>query len=853
MKKKHSMDEIAESLAKREKFWALTEEYKTLDPETLAETMAGHVEYTQGKEKYTSRCIDFYMSLAYSIRDYLIEHSNDTQHHYYQQNAKRVYYLSLEYLMGRTLSNSLINLGALDIARKMLDDFGIDWDEVIDFEPDAGLGNGGLGRLAACFLDSMATLDIPSMGYGIRYDYGIFNQKIIDGYQMELPDQWLKFGNPWEIFRRDYIFEINLYGRVEPYTDEKGNLRFAWVDTRKCLALPYDTPIPGYGTNTVNFLRLWSSKATNEFDLDYFNQGNYMKAVYAKDVTETITKVLYPKDDISMGKELRLIQEYFFVSASVQDIIRRHKVKNESLDNLHEKAAIQLNDTHPAIAIAEIMHILVDKEEMSWERAWSIVSQTFGYTNHTVLPEALERWPVELMERVLPRHLQIIYEINRRHLEEVQQRYPGDNERLSRMSIIEESPVKSVKMANLAVVGSHSVNGVAQLHTQILTSTLLKDFAEMWPKKFNNKTNGITPRRWLMLCNPELAALVTKQIGDTWIKNLDEMKKLKSLADDEGFRKQWMEIKQRNKENLADYIEKTMNISINRLSIFDCQVKRIHEYKRQLLNVLHVITLYNQIRNNPKGSFVPRTVIFSGKAAPGYAMAKLVIKLITSVADKVNNDPAVGDLLKVVYLENYGVTLAEKIMPAADLSEQISTAGMEASGTGNMKFALNGALTIGTLDGANVEIKEEVGEDNIFIFGLNADEVQELRSAGYDPLDEVHRDPRLRECLEMIARGYFSAGNNGLFKPIIDSLLSKGDYFLVLKDYGSYIECQEEVSNAFRDKKRWARASVLNSCQMGKFSSDRTIREYAKEIWNVSPMPIARDRMTEKRIGTAKK
>jgi glycogen phosphorylase len=853
MKKKHTQKEIDEALVKREKFWELTEEYLCLDEKTLAETMAGHMEYTQGKEKFTSRCIDFYMSLAYSIRDYLIERSNDTHHQYYEKNVKRVYYLSLEYLMGRTLSNSLINLRGYDLVRTTLEDFGIDWEEILDFEPDAGLGNGGLGRLAACFLDSMATLSIPSIGYGIRYDYGIFNQKIVDGFQVELPDQWLKFGNPWEIMRRDYVFEINLYGRVEHYTDEKGNLRFAWVDTRKVLALPYDTPIPGFGNHTVNFLRLWSAKAATEFDLETFNQGDYMKAVYAKDLTETISRVLYPKDDMLVGKELRLIQEYFFVAATLFDIVRRHKVKNVSLDNLHEKAAMQLNDTHPSIAVAELMRILVDLEEMPWERAWEIVRNTIAYTNHTILPEALEKWPVELMERVLPRHLQIIYEINRRHLEEVAKRFPGDGDRLSRMSIIEEAPVKSVRMAYLAVVGSHSVNGVARLHSYLLKTTLLRDFAEMWPERFNNKTNGITPRRWLMLCNPELSKLVTKNIGEGWIKDLDEMKKLRSRADDDSFQKSWREIKQNNKAKLADYIKKTQNIDINLDSIFDCQVKRMHEYKRQLLNVLHVITLYNEIKNNPRGSFVPRTVIFAGKAAPGYAMAKLVIKLINAVADKVNNDPAIGNLLKVVFMENYSVTLAELIIPAADLSEQISTAGMEASGTGNMKFALNGALTIGTLDGANIEIMEEVGKDNIFIFGLTSDEVQQLRAEGYDPFDEVHGDPRLRECLEMIARGHFSNGENGLFKPLIDSLLTKGDYFLVLKDYRAYVDAQEKVSNAFKDRKKWTKASIMNSCQVGKFSSDRTIREYAHEIWDAAPVVIERKRMQVKPLVHMKK
>jgi len=765
-----------------------------------------------------------------------------------------VYYLPLEYHMGRTLSNSLINLGIYDLCREMMENRGFDLEELKEFEPDAGLGNGGLGRLAACFLDSMATLSIPAIGYGIRYDYGIFHQKIVDGYQVEKPDDWLKFGNPWEILRRDYTYEIHLFGEVQHGMDEHGNFRAHWVNTKKGYAIAFDTPIPGFGNYTMNTLRLWSARALEEFNLDYFNQGDYIKAVEARELTETITRVLYPKDDIMKGKELRLIQEYFFVSATIQDIVRRHRVKNSSLDNLPEKAAIQLNDTHPAIAIPELMHILVDLEGYAWEKAWDITSRTIAYTNHTVMPEAMEKWSVEIMGSILPRHLEIIYEINRRHLDEVAAHFPGDRERLARMSIIEESPVKSVRMAYLAIVGSHSINGVAQLHSRIIRDSIFRDFSEMWPEKFNNKTNGITQRRWLLLCNKRLAAMLTGEIGQGWVTDLEKLRKLTRKADDEKFQKAWREVKRQNKKNLADYIRKTMDIDINLDSLFDCQVKRIHEYKRQLLNVLHVITMYNRIKKRQSNDFVPRTVIFSGKAAPGYVMAKLIIKLINSVAERVNHDPAVGDLLKVVFIENYSVSLAQLIIPAADLSEQISTAGMEASGTGNMKFALNGALTIGTLDGANIEIKDEVGEEHIFIFGLTALEVTETRNNGYDPLEEVHNNGELRECLEMIARGEFSGGDRDLFKPVIDSLVSRGDFYMLLKDYASYIECQEEVNRAYKDVTGWTRSSIINACQVGKFSSDRTIREYAQDIWDVEPVVIERvRRITGKQVPQAAK
>lgn len=844
MKKKVKMNSIAERLVKREKFWALMEKYKKIDKSSLECSIAEHMEFDQAKEKFTADDVDFYMSLAYAVREHLTERLNDTMHHHYWENVKRVYYISMEYLMGRMLSNALINLDIYDLVKETLDDFGLDLEELLEYEPDAGLGNGGLGRLAACFLDSLATMGIPAVGYGLRYDYGIFQQTIKDGFQVEQPDNWLKYGYPWELLRRDRTFEISAYGRVNQYTDVNGALRNEWGHAKRALALAYDIPIPGYCNNTVNFLRLWHAKATNEFDLYDFNKGNYFKAVEQKAMTETISKILYPKDDIVEGKELRLIQEYFLVSATLQDIVRRHRVKNPTLENLADKAAIQLNDTHPTLAVAELMRILVDLEHLGWEKSWDIVEKTIAYTNHTVLPEALEKWPVDLMEHVLPRHLQIIYEINRRHLDKVQERFPGDIGRLQRMSIIDEGPPKQVRMASLAVVGSHSINGVAELHSKIIRETMFKDFTELWPHKFNNKTNGITQRRWLLQCNPDLADLITKQIGDKWVTNLDELKKLRPLADDKKFQNAWWQVKLRNKKRLADYIKRTLDIDVNLDSIFDCQAKRIHEYKRQLLNVLHVISFYNWIKQHPGAHMTPRTVIFSGKAAPGYVMAKLIIKLINSVAEVVNNDPDVGNLLKVIFLENYGVSLAEILIPAADLSEQISTAGMEASGTGNMKFSMNGALTIGTLDGANIEIMEEVGRENIFIFGLNAQEVSQLRQAGYNPYEEVHRNQQISQCLEMIANGTFSNGDEELFKPILDYLLVQGDFFLVLKDFEAYVRCQQEVSKRYQDHCDWARMSILNCCNIGKFSSDRTIREYATQIWNAVPVKISKQRKT---------
>lgn len=826
----------------REKLWSLIEDrYLALDKESLQSSFANHMEYSQSKTRYTAQEFDCYKSAAYAIRDRLMERWNDTNQTYFHKNVKRVYYLSLEFLMGRAFSNTLINLGVYSEMEEAMREFGYSLENLIEIEPDAGLGNGGLGRLAACFLDSMATLQLPGEGYGLRYDYGIFEQKIVDGHQVESPENWLRFGYPWEIVRPEYQYVVQFYGNVRSCTDKEQKQVLVWENTEKVLALPYDIPIPGYKNDTANTLRLWSAKATKEFELREFNMGDYIGAVESKINSETVSSVLYPKDDIPQGKELRLKQEYLFVSASIQDIIRRHKVKNPDVRNLSDKVAIQLNDTHPALAIAELMRLLLDCEGLDWDEAWEICRKTCAYTNHTIMPEALEQWPVSIIGRLLPRHLQIIYEINSRFLSMVRQKFPDDPDRVRRMSIIAEHPKKAVRMANLAVVGSHTINGVSALHTELLKQKLFADFYEIWPERFQNKTNGITQRRWLRLSNPRLANLISEQIGDGWVTDLYELKKLIPLADDTQFRAAWKEVKHSNKKDLAAYILWHNGINVNPDSLFDCQIKRIHEYKRQLLNVLHILTRYKRMKQEPETDFMPRTFIFAGKAAPGYYMAKLFIKLINSVADMVNNDPDIGDRLKVVFLANYNVSLAQKIFPAADLSEQISTAGTEASGTGNMKFALNGALTIGTLDGANIEIKEEVGKENIFIFGLKADEVRCLSENGYNPYDYYHSNPELKAVIDMINSNSLSAGGRGIFKPIVDSLLDGGDVFKVLADYEAYVSCQDIVDGVFRDPDEWIKKSILNTALTGKFSSDRTIKEYAEEIWKVKPVkPLKR-------------
>jgi starch phosphorylase len=765
---------------------------------------------------------------------------------YYDRPSKRVYYLSMEFLIGRTMDNTLINLGIRDQVKQAMTDWGLNLSDLEELEYDAGLGNGGLGRLAACFLDSMATLSIPAYGYGIRYEYGIFFQHIRNGEQIETPDPWLRYGNPWEIERPEFLYPVRFYGRVKEEFDDDGNQRYRWIDTQDVMAMAYDTPIPGYRNDTVNNMRLWAAKSTRDFELNYFNHGDYERAVSDKVHSETISKVLYPNDNVFEGKELRLKQEYFFVSATLQDILRRYKKTNgDNFSRFSDQVAIQLNDTHPAVGIAELMRLLVDEEGLPWKDAWTITTETFAYTNHTILPEALEKWPEDLFERVLPRHLNIIYTINYFLMEDVARRHPGDTDRMARMSIFQEENIKKIRMAHLAIVGSHSVNGVSALHTEILEQRLFRDFFEMWPNKFNNKTNGITPRRWLLSCNPGLSRLITSRIGDDWVTDLDRLKDLIPLAADETFVREWREVKCSNKRRLARTIRETGGPEVNPNSLFDCQVKRIHEYKRQLLNVLHVVHLYNRLKDNPSTDIPARTVIFGGKAAPGYAMAKLIIRLINDVADVVNGDPAVEDRLRVVFLANYNVSLAEKLIPAADLSEQISAAGTEASGTGNMKFALNGALTIGTLDGANVEIRDEVGPENIFIFGLTAPEMRDSFRGGYDPWHHYHEDEDLRRIIQMLSSGVFSSGDSGRYMDIIDSLLNHGDTYRLLADFRSYVSTQDEVSRIYGDENEWTRRSILNVANMGRFSSDRTIREYAAEVWNADSVPSNRRETTK--------
>lgn len=792
-----------------------------------------HMEYTLGKDKYTALHRDVFNALSYSVRDKLIERWLDTQQAYYHEDPKRVYYVSMEFLMGRSLENSLMNLGLLDDFRNAMESLGYDFSEIIEEEQDAGLGNGGLGRLAACFLDSMATMSIPAYGYGIRYEYGIFRQKIVDGAQVEVPDNWLRFTNPWEFDRQQHLHKVKFYGKVVEGIDDDGRTIQEWVDTENVMAMAHDTPIPGYGTHTVNTMRLWSAKASREFDLKFFNEGNYIRALEKKMTSENISKVLYPADNVQEGRELRLKQEYFLASATMHDVIYRFKKIHNNLKLLPEKVSVQLNDTHPALCIPELMRVLLDLEGFSWDEAWDITRRTFAYTNHTILPEALEKWPIWFFEDILPRHLMIIYEINERFLLQVRDRFPDDEPKVERMSIIEEHWERKICMAHLAIVGSFSVNGVAALHTEILKKELFKDFYEMYPEKFNNKTNGITQRRWLKMANPGLSALITEAIGDEWITDLDQLKKLRPLADDPAFRNRWQSVKLEAKKILAAYILKHNCVSVDVNSLFDCQVKRIHEYKRQLLNVLHIIALYNRLKTGLSNDTPPRTFIFSGKSAPSYTMAKLVIRLINGVADVINNDPEINGKLKVVFLANYNVSLAEMIFPAADLSEQISTAGTEASGTGNMKFALNGALTIGTLDGANIEIMEEVGAENIFIFGMNSDEVASMRR-NYSPKDWYNGNPELKTVIDMIRNDNFSPSEPNLFQPITDALLS-ADYYMLLADFASYLSSQQEAGRLYLDRDEWCRKSIINTSGVGKFSSDRTISEYARDIWGVSP------------------
>jgi starch phosphorylase len=793
-----------------------------------------HLVSFQGRDPDRAGDDDVYRALSYALRDILMEKWINTQKTFYARKKKRVYYLSLEFLIGRSLGNAIVNMGLLGKVTQALEQLGYDLEALLECEEDAALGNGGLGRLAACFMDSIATMKIPAYGYGILYDYGLFHQKIVDGYQVETPDSWLRLGCPWMYERTSFMYPVQFYGHVSSTIDENGRYRARWVDTEIVMAMACDFLVPGFNNDHVINMRLWRAKASRELDLRSFNAGDYVNAVEAKVKSETISKVLYPSDDIREGQVLRLKQQYFFVAATFQDILRRYRKENVTFDDFPNQVAVQLNDTHPAIAIPELMRLLLDMEGLGWEQAWDVCTKTFAYTNHTLMPEALETWPVELLSQILPRHMEIIFEINRRFLDEVTRLYPGNLRKIQEMSLIDESGGRRVRMANLAIVGSHSVNGVAALHSELLKQHLFRNFDEMYPDRINSKTNGVTPRRWLLKCNPDLSALIGERIGYDWVVDLDKLRALEPFCEEPEFQQRWREVKRINKEKLARIIVVECGVSADPDSMFDIHVKRIHEYKRQLLNVLHVIHLYQYMVAHPDLNITPRTIIFAGKAAPSYHKAKLIIKLITSVGQVVNSDPRVADKLKVVFLPNYSVSLAERIMPAADLSEQISTAGTEASGTGNMKFALNGALTIGTLDGANIEIRQEVGSENIFIFGLTADEAEyEKKCKSRKPIEIYEHNPDVSAIIDAIDTGVFSNGDTELFRPLVNDLLNEHDPYLLLLDLESYIQCQHEVGMLYQQTKEWTKRSILNVARMGKFSSDRTIKEYAEEIWGV--------------------
>lgn len=780
---------------------------------------------------------DAYVALALTVRDRVHRQGVRTMEAYGAQDARVVAYLSAEFLPGPHLANNLLSLGITEPVRQAMAELGLDLDVLLEQEEEPGLGNGGLGRLASCYLDSMASIEIPAVGYGIRYEFGIFDQVIRDGWQVEITDKWLRFGNPWEIARPEIAYSVPFGGRTESGTDEQGRYRVRWIPRTVVKGVAYDTPILGYRVGTCNPLRLWKAEAVESFDFTAFNHGDYYRAVEDKMFSENITKVLYPNDEQIGGKTLRLQQQFFFVTCSLQDMIRVHLFLKRPLETFHEKWAVQLNDTHPAIAVAELMRLLVDEHGMDWDLAWGVTGKTFAYTNHTLLPEALEKWPVGLFGELLPRHLEIIYEINRRFLDEVRARFPGDDARLARMSLIDESGERYVRMANLATVGSHRVNGVAQLHSELLVKTVMHDFAELWPDKFCNVTNGVTPRRFVAVSNPPLARLITERIGEGWLRDLDQLRQLEPLAKDPGFRKAWREVKLAAKRSLSVLIGQRTGIEVAPESLFDVQIKRLHEYKRQHLHVLHILTLYLRLKKDPRADVPARTFIFAAKAAPGYHMAKLIIKLINSVAEVIHHDPVVRNRLKVVFFPDYNVKNAQHIFPAADLSEQISTAGKEASGTGNMKFALNGALTIGTLDGANVEIREEVGEENFFLFGLDAEQVRELKARGYRSRDHYEQNAALREVLDFIVSGALADGNTHLFRPVVDNLLHH-DPFLVLADYQAYVEAQERVSALWRDPEAWTQKAILNTARMGKFSSDRSIRDYCRQVWHIEPAAV---------------
>jgi starch phosphorylase len=819
----------------------VSEDVRTgLDCEALKQAVHDHLRYSVARLPRLATPRDYYRALALAVRDRLQQRWTRSAQTYFDLDCKVAAYLSAEFLVGPHLSNNLVNLGIQEATREAMGELGQDLDEILACEEEPGLGNGGLGRLAACYLDSLATLERPAIGYGIRYEFGIFDQEIHDGWQVEVTDKWLRFGNPWEIAKPEIVYYVKWGGHTEAYHDEQGAYRVRWVPNHVVKGTPYDTPVQGYGVNTCNTLRLWSAEAVESFDFQAFNTGDYYQAVADKMQSETVTKVLYPNDEPEAGKRLRLGQQYFFVSCSLQDMLRILEIAGVPVERFAEQFAVQLNDTHPSIGVAELMRLLVDERHFDWDKAWEITRDTFGYTNHTLLPEALETWPLPMFRELLPRHLEIIYEINQRFLAEVRARFPDDEARVARMSLIGEGGVRRVRMANLATVGSHAVNGVAALHTKLLKSSVLRDFYELWPERFSNKTNGVTPRRFLALANPELRALIDRTIGDGWVTRLGELRKLETFADDASFRADWREVKRANKQRLAAFVQAQTGIDLDPSWLYDIQVKRIHEYKRQHLNVLHIATLYRRLKADPSLQVPPRAFIFGGKAAPGYFLAKRIIKLINAVADTVNNDPDVNRHIRVAFVPNFNVQNAQLIYPAADLSEQISTAGKEASGTGNMKFMMNGALTIGTLDGANVEIREEVGADNFFLFGLSAAEVETIKRQGYRPEDQLASNDELRMTLDLIANGYFSHGDRDVFRPLVDNL-RYADPFLVLADYAAYITCQEKVSTAWRDGEGWTRMSILNCARSGKFSSDRAISEYCDDIWNVPPVNIVLD------------
>jgi starch phosphorylase len=806
--------------------------------DAIRQALLDNLRFLQAKLPQYATRRDWYMALAYTVRDRMLDRYMATVNAITRRDtaAKVVAYLSAEFLVGPHLGNGIINLGLWPAAQEAVSRVGQDLSQLLEEEEEPGLGNGGLGRLAACYMDSLATLNIPAIGYGIRYEFGIFDQTIRGGWQVELTDKWLRFGNPWEIVRSEITFDVKLGGRTEHGRDERGQHQVRWIPDQVVRGVAYDTPVPGYQAPTTDLLRLWKAEATESFDFDAFNVGDYYRAVHEKVASETISKVLYPNDEPEVGKKLRLEQQYFFVSCSLQDMIRLHLATGKRMDEFDACWAVQLNDTHPSIAVAELMRLLVDEHAIDWDEAWAITQQTCGYTNHTLLAEALETWPLPLFGRLLPRHLEIIYEINRRFLDDVRRSHPGDDDLVRRLSLINETGQKYVRMAHLACVGSHTINGVAALHTELLKQTVLKDFYALAPDRFLNVTNGVTPRRWIVLSNPKLAELITAHIGDRWISDLEEeLVRIEPLADDADFQQKWRAVKADNKRALGRVIKDRTGISVDPESLFDIQVKRLHEYKRQHLNVLHLITLYNRYRRTPGATTTVRTVLFGGKAAPGYRMAKLIIRLINGVADVINRDPAVSEFLKVVFLPDFNVKNGQRVYPAADLSEQISTAGKEASGTGNMKFSMNGALTIGTLDGANVEIRDAVGHENFFLFGLTAPDVDRLKAGGYDPRAIYETNVELHEAIDLIDAGCFSNGDRGLFRPLVDSLLTRDDY-LLFADYQAYVDAQERVSEAYRDQAAWARMSILNGARVGRFSSDRSIREYCRDIWHVRPI-----------------